>query len=223
MNDNNNGGKETAKSREAADADLFWKKPNRQQMTILRRAFAKWSVFEFFEQNKMAILIKDLGGKKAVCISSSQVEPIVLSSAPYSAGMVIGELKKKKFSLNLQGAELFARINRDQGNAFQFPHVVVSEDAEKLVLYGRDIFGSSIVRATSGLNENQVVIILNARGEAIGIGRTRFSGDVLQRNGVAVTTLIDAGHYLRGENQDLDDVAYKMQLRPPNEQRRSNS
>jgi ribosome biogenesis protein Nip4 len=64
----------------------------------------------------------------------------------------------------------------------------------------RDIMGESIVEASEALAENELVILLNTSHEAVAIGRTRFSGNLLlQRGRVTVTTLADAGYYLREE------------------------
>jgi 60S ribosome subunit biogenesis protein NIP7 len=76
----------------------------------------------------------------------------------------------------------------------------VNEKAEKLVLYGRDIMGESMVEAPKVLHQNELVIVLNTRFEAIGIGRTRFDSRLLFRKGkVTVTNIADAGYYLREE------------------------
>jgi ribosome biogenesis protein Nip4 len=76
----------------------------------------------------------------------------------------------------------------------------VTETSAQLVLYGRDVMGESIVAASQELKENDLVILLNTKHEAIGIGRTRFVGQSLLQNGkVAITTLADAGYYLRDE------------------------
>jgi ribosome biogenesis protein Nip4 len=97
---------------------------------------------------------------------------------------------------SMQGADLFARVGRR--NEY---YVTVNKNSEQLVLYGRDVMGDSIVEASdSRLGENEVVILLNAKKEAIGIGRTRFGGkSLLQKGKITVTTLADAGYYLRGE------------------------
>ena len=79
-------------------------------------------------------------------------------------------------------------------------YVTVNENAEKLILYGRDVMGESIIYASEELNENELVILLNQRQEALGIGKTRFSGKrVLHTGKVTITTLEDAGSYLRDE------------------------
>ena len=50
------------------------------------------------------------------------------------------------------------------------------------------------------LGENELVIVLNTASEAIAVGRTRFaSKSLFQRGRVTVTTIADAGYYLREE------------------------
>jgi len=130
---------------------------------------------------------------KIVCVMPAELE-VITRMQPYHAGLAIGELKKQ-FVPSMAGADLFVR----SGKRNEF-YIIVNENAEKLVLYGRDIMGESIVEASDTLGENELVILLNSRLEAIGIGRTRFaSRSILQKGKVTVTTLNDAGYYLREE------------------------
>ena len=109
-------------------------------------------------------------------------------------GLAIGEMKKE-FVPSMAGADLFVR----SGKRSRY-HITVNENAEKVILYGRDIMGNSIVDASDMLDENQLVIILNEKMETIGIGRTRFAGkSLLQKERITVTTVADAGYYLREE------------------------
>ena len=94
----------------------------------------------------------------------------------------------------MQGADLIARISKN------FPYVIVNETAENLILYGRDVLGQSIVKTSDMLRENEIVILLNTKNEALGIGRTKAAGESLLRHGKsAIITLVDAGCYLRSE------------------------
>jgi 60S ribosome subunit biogenesis protein NIP7 len=113
---------------------------------------------------------------------------------PYSAGLAIGELKKQ-FIPSIAGADLFARYG--ERNKY---YITVGEKAENLVLYGRDIMGESIEAASDALDENELVIVLNPAFEAIAVGRTRFAGrSLFQKGRVTVSTIADAGYYLREE------------------------
>ena len=94
----------------------------------------------------------------------------------------------------MQGADVIARISKN------FPHVIVNETAENLILYGRDVLGQSIINTSNMLKENEIVILLNTKNEPLGIGRTKVSGESLLRHGKStIVTLVDAGSYLRSE------------------------
>lgn len=169
---------------------MTYRKPTREETTLINRALGRWGAFEFFKGR--SLMIQENGGK-TVCLVPGELEAVV-QMQPYLAGLAIGELKKQ-FVPSMAGADLFARSGRR--NEF---YVTVNENAEKLVLYGRDVMGESIVEASDALGENELVIILNGRLEAIGIGRTRFAGrSLLQKGKATVTTLMDAGYYLREE------------------------
>ena len=173
---------------------MIYCKPDRTERTKINRALDRWGAFEFFK-DKVLILQKDDLKKIMVCLVNDKIEELMASMIhPYSLGIVIGELRKQ-FVPSIAGADLFARFGKR--NKF---YIVVSEKAEKLVLYGRDIMGESILEASDTLGENELVILLNTSYEAIAIGRTRFSGSSLLQNGrVTVTNLADAGYYLREE------------------------
>jgi 60S ribosome subunit biogenesis protein NIP7 len=168
---------------------LTYRKPTREERTLINRALNRWGAFEFFKDKSLMI---QENGSKIVCLVP-EVEAI-MPMQPYLAGLAIGELKKQ-FVPSMAGADLFVR----SGKRNEF-YIVVNENAEKLVLYGRDIMGESIAEVSGPLGENELVIVLNRRLEAIGIGRTRFAGrSLLQKGRITVTTVADAGYYLREE------------------------
>jgi ribosome biogenesis protein Nip4 len=172
---------------------LICRPPTREERTQLNRAFNRWGAFEFFEHK--ALIIQEVDTKKVVCLVSPGIKKALQDTEdPYSAGLAIGDLKKQ-FIPSIAGADLFARYGKR--NKY---YIVVSEKAENLVLYGRDVMGESIVAASNALDENELVIVLNTAFEAIAVGRTRFAGSSLFLKGRAtVSTITDAGYYLREE------------------------
>ena len=116
-----------------------------------------------------------------------------MNKDPYLAGIKLGELRKHT-SLSLEGAHIFAENTNEK-------KIVVTDQAEALVLYGRDVFGQSIINHTNDFEENEIVLITNRYGDAIGIGRTRYNADKIQNQGVTVTNIADRGWYLREENK----------------------
>lgn len=180
---------------------MIFRTPNREERTRINRAFNRWGAFEFFKHKPL--IIQELGPKKkAVCLVTSGTEKIAQMMDPYSSGLAIGELKKQ-FVPSIAGADLFARYRetRKNNNNDNKYYITVSEKAENLVLYGRDIMGESIVAASDTLDENELVIVLNPVYEAIAVGRTRFTGrSLFQKGKVTVSTIADAGYYLRAED-----------------------
>jgi len=176
---------------------LTYCKPGKNERTKINRALNRWGAFEFFKDKSLLITRKDDNKKKIlVWLVNNNIAELITQTAdpPYSLGLSIGELRKE-FIPSIAGADLFVRYGRR--NKF---YVVVNEKAEKLVLYGRDIMGESVVEACSALAENELVILVNTSFDAIAIGRTRFSGSSLFKKGrVTIATIADAGYYLREE------------------------
>ena len=173
---------------------MICRQPAREERTQINRALDRWGAFEFFEHKPL--IIQEVGTKKKiVCLVTGGIEKAIqVMEDPYSAGLAIGELKKQ-FIPSIAGADLFARYGKR--NKY---YITVGEKAENLVLYGRDIMGESIEAASDALDENELVIVLNTAFEAIAVGRTRFAGrSLFQKGRVTVSTIADAGYYLREE------------------------
>lgn len=163
----------------------------RQEHTLLNRALDRWGAFDALKEKTF------LTDGKRVCLVSQELAQVALKLQPDECGLAVGELGKQ-FSPTLAGAGLFSRLSG--GGRY---YISVGDSAEQLVLYGRDVMGDSITNAASDLDENEPVIITNRAGEAIGIGRTRFAGkSLLQKGRITVTTLVDAGSYLRDEDAE---------------------
>jgi 60S ribosome subunit biogenesis protein NIP7 len=170
-------------------------KPARAERTQINRALDRWGAFEFFK-DKAFLIEKDGKKKVVVCLVTDRVEEVMMihTTNLYRSGLAIGELKKQ-FIPSIAGADLFARYG--ERNKF---YIAVSEKAENLLLYGRDIIGESIIEASDALHENELVIVLNKWFEAIAVGRTRFAGrSLFQKGRVTITNISDAGYYLREE------------------------
>ena len=118
---------------------------------------------------------------------------------PVIIGLKIGTIKNKKFSPGLNFAELVVKHNRNM----DYPHVIINTKAENLIVFGRDIMGSSIFSFFKDIKENQQVIILNYNKEVIGLGKSRYSGSlIVQPNIVTIDTIQDIGtYYLKSENR----------------------
>lgn len=141
--------------------------------------------------------------KVYVCSRSFKQLDSFLEQDIVSLGLQIGIIRKKKFVLGLNFAELV--LNKKRDSSLNFPHIVITEKAANLACFGRDIMGNSIISCYPEIGSNQVLLILNQDNELVGIGRSRFPTVFLFRpNIVTVDTLEDVGtHYLQAENLGL--------------------
>lgn len=178
---------------------MTYRMPSREERTLINRALGRWGAFDALKDGPF--LIQEVGRSRKACLVSQELEDIVLRLQPSAAGLEVGVLAKQ-FTPTIAGAGLFARVSG--GGRF---YVRVAENAENLVLYGRDVMGGSILDAAADLGENELVIITNRRGEAVGVGRTRFAGRSLLQEKITITTLADAGSYLRDEGEKQTKMA----------------
>ncbi len=121
------------------------------------------------------------GRREVVLLSEEAFELLKRLGEAYSAGLKLGEIKRKKFKLDLEGAFL---ISRQAENV-----VVVNSKGEELALYGRDIFINSVLQYPE-LKKGERCLIVNTKKEALAIGR--FTGEK-----VFVENIKDRGWYLR--------------------------
>lgn len=167
----------------------MYRELTREERTLLNRFFDKWDVFEYFKGKNL--LIKEYNVRE-VYLMNDAAKQLALNHDPILAGIKLGELKKT-FWLSIEGASII-------GKHSNYKKIMVNEHAEELVLYGRDIFGDSIIEHTNDFGENETVLITNRYGEVIGIGRSRVSAGKVTRTGVTVTNIADRGKYLREED-----------------------
>ena len=166
----------------------------RQEKTIILREFNRWGIFNYLHDKVFAVEASENNLKCLFII------PVVLKSLifyPYTCygGLPIGNLQKKKFIPSIAFFDLVAK------NSNNFLYVILDSNGEKLILYGRDIFGNSILYASPNIKENSILLILNKSKELLGIGRSRFHITKIKENGkVTINTLMDIGTYLRSEN-----------------------
>ncbi len=169
----------------------MYRQLTREEKTMLNRFFDKWGLFDYFKDK--SLLIKENKGKE-VYLANDEARKFALEYEPVLAGIKLGELKKQ-FWLSIEGASIFAKHSDRR-------KIMVNEQAEALILYGRDVFGDSIINHTNDFDENEVVLITNKCDEVIGIGRTRFSAEKINKSGVTVTNIADRGAYLREEGSN---------------------
>ncbi len=151
---------------------------NKRERQILRKLNADFDIdFDSIFRGKKIIV----SGRREVYVIDTDAYKTfkTMKKDPYSAGLMIGKIKKEKFDLGLEGAALIA------------PHagktIEVNEKQEQVVLYGKDVRSKSAVK-DSGLGEGQRCLVLNKNRENIAIGRIEKD---------KIINIRDRGHYLR--------------------------
>ena len=196
--------------------------------TVLKRSFNNWGIFDIFGSIRLIVstIVLDapsndqnhtltLGYLPDIAFAESEkkvmrTEVFVLSIVKYddilfnkvnavSIGLKIGTIRNKKFSPGLNFAEFVVKHNKNM----DYPHVIINTKAENLVVFGRDIMGSSILSFFKDIKENQQVIILNHKKEVLGLGKSRYSGSlIIQPNIITIDTIQNIGtYYLKSENR----------------------
>ena len=163
------------------------------ELTVMRRGFDYWGAFDLTQDHEFVIR---QGERNDLYIMTPEVKYNVIGHEPEAemAGLLIGSIGKKALNLSIEGAYLVAKVSDKK-------KIKVTGQAESLVLYGRDVFGSSITWAEESIRQNEKVIIANKFGEALGLGRARFDQDLLFEDKVTVNTEADMGLYIRGQEE----------------------
>lgn len=186
---------------------MEFRKPNHAEKTILKKSFSKWGIFEYYDEITLFIRISETNPKdKKVYICSESFDSLdsLLRYELISMGLQIGMIRKKKFIIGLNFAEFV--LEKKKKEKFDFPHIVITEKAVNLICFGRDVMGNSIIYCSEGIDSNQILIIINKNHELVGIGRTRYTSELLlQPNLVTVDTIENIGtYYLQAENLGLE-------------------
>jgi 60S ribosome subunit biogenesis protein NIP7 len=178
-----------------------YREPTRQELTVLRRTFNHWGIFDYVLDKEVLLKEKQFRGYKIREVYISTRENFVIISKRMSlshSGMLIGHLRRRSFLPSMAGADLIAR------EGVNFPFAMVNQTAEALVLYGRDVMQSSIVNYGNLGRNNAILIILNENRIAIGVGMTIVPiGKNIYHDDkrIVIKTIADAGQYLRNENR----------------------
>jgi|SRR5208337_4632349 len=163
------------------------------ELTVMRRGLDYWGAFDLSKDFDFVIR---QGEKNDLFAVTPEVKYYVIGRdpEPVLAGLYMGSVGKKSFNLSLEGAYLIGSVSEKK-------KIKVTGQAESLVVYGRDVFGSSITWADESILQNEKVIIANKFGEALGIGRARFNYEGIFKDQVTVNTEADMGLYIRGQQE----------------------
>ena len=176
-----------------------YREPTRQELTVLRRGFNSWGLFDYVIDKEILLCEKKIKGskiKEVYLTTKDNFKVISEDASLFHIGMLIGHLKRRNFVPSMAGADLIARVG------VKFPFVTVNQIAEALILYGRDIMHGSILDYGNLSKNNAILIILNENRVPIGLGITTVSigkNTHTSDKRIVIKTIVDAGHYLRNE------------------------
>jgi 60S ribosome subunit biogenesis protein NIP7 len=167
----------------------------RQETTIIRREFNRWGIYGYIK-DKIFIIKENKTNTKELFIITLPLKDFIFFPQSFYGGLQVGFLKKKLFLPSLTFFSIVAKFGSN------FSYVIVDNKAEQLILYGKDIFGNSIIDASPDIKQNSTLLILNKSNEFLGIGRSKYQTIKIKSNGiVTVYTLFDLGGYLRYEKE----------------------
>jgi|TARA_B100001971_G_C18148745_1_gene514604 60S ribosome subunit biogenesis protein NIP7 len=129
------------------------------------------------------ILMASDHNRKEIFILKKETREVLckIKHQPYFAGLFIGEIKREKFYLSLEGGSLITPYSNKL--------IKINDKAEQLVLYGRDVFINSILKyKKNSLIKGSKYLIVNKKNEFLAIGK--FDGKIIKN-------LHDKGWYLR--------------------------
>lgn len=175
---------------------MAFREPNEKELKAIKNTLRYFGSESFFDE--FTILLRDLGGKKGVFALSKDLAEFLdslhtldrIEKSWICAGIKIGEVGRR-LRLSLEGTFWIGRNDRKK--------VWVDDRGEMLFLYGRDLFSSSIIRA-SDFGESEIVLVANRYGDIIGIGKSRLPSDKIKEvepDKVVIENLVDRGEYLR--------------------------
>ncbi len=170
---------------------------NEGEMEFLKKWFKRTFncdlVKNILEGSKKQLLVGE-GERKEIFLVPKNVFSVFkqISSVrmPFFLGLFLGELTKGDFKLSLEGAYVVAKKCKKKW-------IIVSDKGEILFLYGRDIMRGSIIKWDPSIRKGDRVVIMNRRGEALGVGRVVKGLKKAKNTDIVVKNLIDRGWYLR--------------------------
>lgn len=155
-------------------------------------------LFEAFEEG-MWERIKSLGEvriiqrekEKALVLASKDIVRAYAPLDPLHLGTELGTYEGFDVRLSIEGVLLLAGLTEKRT-------VVIAEKGEQLFLYGRDLFGPSVLKHDKDLKPGMLCIVRNNRGECIGLGRVTGP---FRTESTCVKNVLDLGSYLRDDQE----------------------
>lgn len=132
--------------------------------------------------DKKAIVLGKRGGESEIFLVNEELLPwfdrIKQRTDPQAIGAYLGRMKIG-IALGVESAWAISK------------RAIVSQKAEQLVLYGRDVFLDSALELRGGIKEGDLCVIANEMNEPLALGRMAGKLNIIRN-------LKDRGEYIRG-------------------------
>lgn len=125
---------------------------------------------------------------------ASSLEKLLKQRMPYSLGLFAGRVDHGKLQVSLELASKLA------DSLPKRKIVLLRDEAEQPVLYGRDVLAGSIKHIERNVKRGELVALANAAREILALGQTLDEANELAKakpKQRAIRNLIDKGWYLR--------------------------
>ncbi|SRR5712692_1621227 len=125
---------------------------------------------------------------------ASSLERLLKQRMPYSLGLFAGGVDHEELQVSLELASSLGHFLPKR------KLVLLRDEAEQPVLYGRDVLAGSIQHIERNVNRGELVVLANRASEILALGQMLSNADELVRATLkqrVVRNLIDKGWYLR--------------------------
>lgn len=125
---------------------------------------------------------------------ASSLERLLKTRMPYSIGLFAGAVENGELQVSLELASSLTRLLPKR------KIVLLRDEAEQPVLYGRDVLAGSIQYIERTVNKRELIILENTAGEILALGQLLLATEELERAAPkqrVIRNLIDKGWYLR--------------------------
>jgi ribosome biogenesis protein Nip4 len=125
---------------------------------------------------------------------ASSLERLLKIRMPYSLGLFAGGMEHGELQVSLELASSLTHLLPKR------KMVLLSDEAEQPVLYGRDVLAGSVQFIEGHVRMGELIVLANEAGEILALGQMLLDAPKLKRAAPkqrVIRNLIDKGWYLR--------------------------
>ena len=151
--------------------------------------------------NKILPGVTSLFTGKIILVAKADKEKIyLLSKELYN---VYKKMKKHPYSIGFFFAEISDVVRFSFGVADKYAKlrkktIVVAKFGEEKFLYKRNLMKKHVAKFTEDINEGDLVVVVNQKGDVLGFGKALFSArSISKKQGALVKNISDKGFFVK--------------------------